>query len=196
MQLEADPIVAHPRARVFVAYRDHLPELTRFLPEVHSVRVVSRREEGHVVKLVNEWRAHGPIPEPVARLLGDSLLRWHDEARWDEERWLCTWHIRSEAFPEAIRCEGENRFVALSGERTRVQIVGELDIDLRRMAALPKALAAPLAQRIEHYIVRQVTQNFLGVAEAVDRFLGASGERTPSEEAPTDPGAAPLPGPE
>ncbi len=188
MQLEADPVVPFSRERVFRAYRDHLPALVSYLPHVRSVHVESREEEGALVHLVNIWRAAGPIPEPIAKLLGEDILGWHDHATWDGSRWVCTWRIRSHALPEAVRCEGENRFVAIDAMRCRVQITGTLDIDLRRVTRLPERIAAPLARRIERYIVRQVAQNFLGVAEAVGRFLRAE-PPSGSEEAPTDPGA-------
>src|SRR5260370_28178002 len=62
MALHADARLPFSRELVFVAYRDELPKLLPYLPNVRRIEVTSRKENGPVVELVNEWRGGGGIP--------------------------------------------------------------------------------------------------------------------------------------
>src|SRR5215472_15564287 len=76
MELHADARIPFPRDRVFTAYRDHLPDLLPYLPNVKRVEVKSREEKGHIVNLVNEWQGGGEIPAAVRAIIGDSMMGW------------------------------------------------------------------------------------------------------------------------
>ena len=58
MEILASSTVRHPRERVFRAYRDELPKIAAYMPNVKQV-VVQRREEGPGwVKLHNVWQSN------------------------------------------------------------------------------------------------------------------------------------------
>ncbi len=177
MKIEADAVIEQPRDVVFRAYRDGLGALVEHLPRVKRVEVESRKESGLVVELVNVWYGSAAIPSVAEKIL-PPVLSWHDYARWDEETWTATWRLESHVFPEAVTCYGENRFIALAGRRTRVEISGEIRIDLSKMKVLPELVAGPVGATIERFLARQITPNLLAVSDAIEDYLEAMGRPT------------------
>ena len=183
MRIEADAVIRHPRARVYAAYRDELLWVVEQLPRVKEIVVQERRQQGSIVHLVNLWKGSAAVPAAAEKVL-PSTVSWQDHAVWDESLWSCRWHIDSQVFPEAVRCSGENTFVDL-GDRTRVEIRGEIHIDLGRVRVVPDLVASPIASAVERFLVRQITPNLVTVGEALDEYLS----RTPAAPPPTIPTA-------
>ena len=65
MRIEADVVIPFPREAVFRAYRDELPQIAAFIPNVRSIEVRARSEEGSIVTLHNVWHGGGDIPAAV-----------------------------------------------------------------------------------------------------------------------------------
>lgn len=173
MKIESDAVVPFRLPEVFRAYRDNLPELVEYLPNVKSIEVESRTEDGSVVKLVNVWHAGGDIPVSIRKFLGENMLSWHDYATWDEAGWTCHWTIETHSFREAVQCTGENRFVELDGDRTRLEIKGDLRIDLKKVRGVPSMVAGSLGRTVEQFLVKQITANLGDVSDGLSRYLGA-----------------------
>ena len=91
MKVDVTIDISHPRDRVFQAYRDKLPELVSYLPNVRGIQVKERREEGGKILLVNRWQGGGDIPAVARSFISANLLEWDDYATWDPERWTCHW---------------------------------------------------------------------------------------------------------
>ena len=111
MQLHADARIPFPRETVFAAYRDDITRLLPFLPNVRAIEVKSRRDDGLRVEMVNEWRGGGDIPAAVRAVLGESVLSWTDYASWDGRTFSCAWRTETQAFGDAMKCQGQNEFV-------------------------------------------------------------------------------------
>lgn len=170
MRIEADAVIDHSREVVFRAYRDQMPMLVERLPKIKQLEVESREQISHSeVKLVNIWYGSAKIPAIAENVL-PPVLSWHDFAEWDERSWSAKWRLESHAFPEAIRCQGHNRFFDLGG-RTRVEIDGELQIDLSRVRLVPELVASSVARAVERFIVRQITPNLISMSEALSDHL-------------------------
>ena len=170
MRIEADAVVDFPREAVFRAYRDELPAIVEGLPRVREIVVEKRVEDGPVVDLVNLWKGSARVPAAAEKVL-PPMVSWHDHVRWDERKFGCEWRIESHVFPEAVRCSGENRFVDLGG-RTRVEVRGEIRIDLSKVRVVPDLVASPIASAVERFLVRQIAPNLLAVGEALSEHLG------------------------
>ncbi len=175
MRVEADAIVPFPRLRTFLAYRDEMPAFVRFLPNVKRIVVEERDETPDEVRLRNVWHGGGEVPAAFRAFISEDVLSWTDHARWREGDWLCTWRLETHALREAVRCEGTTRFVELSGDRTRVEIRGELAIDLARVPGIPSFLAGSLGRKVEQFLVKQITPNLTGVTDALTRHLNEAG---------------------
>jgi len=174
MRIESDSVLHHPRERVFATYRDALPALVAYLPNVRSMEVVERGVDGPIVRLHNVFHGASELPPAIARHLEDRVLSWEDTAVWDEEHWTCDWTIRTRALSEAVRCSGRTELVDLGEGRTRLQASGELTIDLARLRVMPAFLAGSLGRTVEAFLVRHVGANLAMMAEAIDAYLADS----------------------
>ncbi len=175
MRIEADSIVPFVRPRTYAAYRDEMSQFVRYLPNIQGIDVEERSEADGVVRLRNVWHGGGEIPLALRGIVKGDMLSWTDHATWLSSDWLCEWRIETHALSEAVRCEGSTRFVELPGDRTRLEIRGELSIDLGRLRAVPTFLAGSLGRKVEQFLVRQITPNLTGVSDALTKHLLANG---------------------
>lgn len=175
MRIEADSVLPFSRERVFRAYRDELPDFTSYLPNVRAIEVKSRKEQGSIVELHNVWHGGGDIPAPVVKLLGDSKLSWDDFAKWNADEHIVEWNIRTSVFTEAVTCGGKNTFVELGPDRTRLEIHGDISIDVKKVKGVPSFLAGSIGKTVENFLVKQITANLTSVSDALTRYLQTKG---------------------
>jgi len=170
MKVEADTFIDFPRELVFRTYRDRLPELVPHLPNVKEIRVESRSDEGPISQLVNRWEANADVPKMARSVVKPEMMVWLDHARWDEAAWTCDWRIEHATFREQVHCQGRNHYVA-DGDRTRLEIRGEISVDATRIPGVPRMLAGTLAPVIERFIVQTIRPNLVSTADGVQAFL-------------------------
>jgi uncharacterized protein YndB with AHSA1/START domain len=175
VRIEADFVLMFPRERVFRAYRDELLELARYLPNVRSIEVRSRQESGTIVTLHNVWNGGGEIPAAVRKVVDESMLSWEDYATWDAAGWTCEWTIRTHAFTEAVTCGGKNTFVELGADRTRLEVRGDISIDVTKIRGVPSFLAGSIGKTVESFLVKRITENLRSVSDALAQYLQSSG---------------------
>lgn len=173
MRIEADSIVPFARARTYAAYRDEMDQFVRYLPNIQGIDVEERTEADGVVRLRNTWHGGGEMPAALRAVVKAEMFSWTDYATWISSDWLCEWRLETHSLSEAVRCDGTTRFVELAGDRTRLEIRGELSIDLSRLRAVPSFLAGSLGRKVEQFLVRQVTPNLTGVGDALTKHLEA-----------------------
>jgi hypothetical protein len=172
MRIEADSVLRHPLDAVFAAYRDDLTAFVEYLPNVRHIEIIARADDGDVVRLHNRWHGATELPQALASRLEARFLSWDDYAVWDARTHVCEWTIHPLALREAVRCRGQNVFVELGGERTRLEIRGELSIELERVPAVPAFLAGSLARTAESFLVRQIAANLASMSDALAAYLG------------------------
>ena len=129
MRLDVSVDIPFSRAQVFATYRDKLPDLVPYLPNVRGITVVSRADEGAVTRLLNRWKGGGEIPAAVRKFLSEDLLEWDDHAIWDQDKFTTQWRTVVPAFKDAVDASGWNYFEELGPKSTRYKIVGELKVD-------------------------------------------------------------------
>lgn len=174
MQIHSEARIAHPRDRVFAAYRDQLCDLVPYLPDIKDIVVHDRKEEGSKVTLHNEWVADTEIPRAIRAIVRPEHLRWDDYAEWDEDAYSCAWHLKTRAFTDALTCSGRNLFYD-DGGSTRVVLTGELSLDLRRVRGVPRIGARTMGTMLEKFVVAMITPNLQRVNSALQPFLDAQG---------------------
>lgn len=170
VKIEADAEIPFPRDVTFRVYRDELPRLVEFLPNVRRIEEKSRRREGALSYVENVWHGGGEIPAAARVMLNESMLSWTDHATWDDDAWACRWRIETHSFREAVSCSGENRFFEGAGG-TRFEIRGTLDIDAGRVRGVPKLLAGSVNRSIADLLVKKITPNLIEVSRGLTRFL-------------------------
>ena len=170
MDLTADANLPFPRDVVFSAYRDKLLDLVDFLPNIRRIEVKSRKDEGGIVSLVNEWHGGGEIPAAARVVLAESMLSWTDYAEWNSDSFTCKWRIETHSFKDAIDCHGENRFVDVDG-KTRLEIRGTLTIDAKKVKGVPKLLSKSVSKTVEDFLLKKITPNLIEVSDGLRRYL-------------------------
>lgn len=165
-----------PRARAFAFYRDALPSLVANLPNVRSIEVLERREVPEGFRLKNLWHGGGDIPAAVRKFISQDLLSWEDDALWNSEAFTCAWRQEVPAFREAVKSSGLTHYEEPSPGRTRLRMVGTIEVDARQVKGVPRLLAAPVGPLIEAFLMTQIRPNAAAVAAAVEKhLLGSEG---------------------
>ena len=172
MELRADVKIPFPRAAVFAAYRDKMPDLLEYLPNVRKIEVRKREDQGSVVKLENYWKGGGDIPAAARAFVSEAMLSWMDFATWNDDTFTCEWRIEPGAFTEAIDCKGRNRYTEQDGH-TQVEIRGALDIDPKKLKGVPGFMSARIAKAVEELLISKIQPNLVGTADAIAKYLVA-----------------------
>ncbi len=173
MRIDVSVDMPYPLKDVFVAYRDHLPELVPYLHNVRAITVQSRTEEGGRVKLLNRWKGGGEIPSVVRKFISQELLEWDDHAEWDEAAMICHWRTVVPAFKDAVDARGRNLFTAKGPSVTSYTIEGELTVDAAKVKGVPRLLAGTVSPAVEAFLVAAIKPNLVSVAKGVEKFLAA-----------------------
>lgn len=171
MRIEADSILPFSRDVVFRAYRDDLPKVVEFLPNVRSIEVKSREENGAITKLFNVWHGGGGIPAAARSLLDEKALSWDDHAVWDQAQHRCDWTIHTHAFTDAVSSKGQTLLIELAPERTRIELRGDFSIDLKKVRGIPSFLAGSVGKAVEGFLSKQITANLTSTTDALSRYL-------------------------
>lgn len=171
MRIQADSLLRHRRDAVFEAYRDGLGALVAHLPNVRSVELIDRQVDGPVVRVHKLWHGALELPANLSTKLDQRFLSWDDRATWDPRTWSCEWVIEPHILREAVVCRGRTDFVDLDGARTRIELTGDLQIELAKVRGVPSFLAASLARTAERFLVRAVLSNLESVSEALEATL-------------------------
>jgi hypothetical protein len=170
LEIKSESKIHYPRERVWLAYRDRLPEIAKYNRDIKEILVLSRTESGPIVELHNEWASAAEVPPVASKLLRPEQLRWDDFARWDGDTYVCDWTIRTRAFTDAVTCVGRNAFLE-DGDGTRVVLTGDFAIDLNEIPGVPKFLASTIAPQVEKFIVSLITPNLERINESLEKFL-------------------------
>ena len=171
MKLEADARIAFPRPVVYSAYRDRLPEMLPYLPDIKAITVKSREElEGGITKMLNLWEAQSEVPKVAQRIITPDMMAWDDHATWNQNDWTCDWQIKTRLFTDNVNCGGHNEYVE-DGDGTILKIRGNLDVDLKGIPGVPSFLAGTVKPHIEKFIVDLLTPNLVSIADGLEKFL-------------------------
>jgi hypothetical protein len=171
MKLDTSVEIPFPRQRVFETYRDRLPDLLPYLPNIRGIEVTSREDQGNVVKLVNRWRGGGEIPAIARSVLSEKLLEWDDFATWDAAAFKCDWKQTVPAFKDAFRSQGLNIFTEAGPERTRLTISGDIEVDAGKIPGVPRLLKGAVGAAVETFLVATIKPNLISVSKGVERYL-------------------------
>jgi hypothetical protein len=156
---------------VYLAYRDELPQVVHYLPNVQCINVLKREVKDKTVSLHNEWVGKGEIPKVAQGIIKPEMLRWDDFAEWKDEKWLVEWNIKIRVFTDNIRCQGTNRFVEEGPSLTRVHLTGNLELSLKDIPGVPRILAGSITPQIEKFVIGLIKPNLEQVNDAIGKYL-------------------------
>ena len=171
MDLRADAHIPFPRDVVFAAYRDDITKVLAHLPNVRSIDVQSRKDDGPIAALVNVWHGGGEIPAAARAVLSESMLSWTDYATWDAGKYQCEWRIETLAFTEAVLCRGVNVFLEDGPGKTLLEIRGKMEIDAKKIRGVPGFLAGKVGRTIEDFLGGKIQPNLVETARGLTKYL-------------------------
>ncbi len=170
MDIRADLELPFPRERVWLSYRDRLDELREWLPNIKRITQRERSARDGVTHIVNEWLGGGDIPKAAQAVVSESMLRWTEHATWTDASFSVVYWTEIHAFPEAVRCTGENRFIAIEGGM-RLEMRGDITCDASKINGVPRFFAKTVAGIAEKMLVGSIQPNLLEVGRAVGKLL-------------------------
>ena len=170
MQINSESHIAHPLADVYEAYRDQLPKIAEYIPDIKEIRVQSREKSSDGVTIHNLWVAERDLPRMIKGVVKPEMMQWDDFAEWNDAENYVAWRLVIPAFKKQVQCEGRNSFFA-DGDGTRVVLTGELHIKLENVPGVPKFMAKKLAPKIEEFIVNLITPNLKQVNTSLGQYL-------------------------
>lgn len=171
MRIETASLIHHPRDVVYRAYRDELPKIADYIPDVREIRVESRREEDGVVHAHNVWISERDVPAVARAVIKPHMLAWDDYAEWEESAWEVRWRIATRFFTEHVRCSGVNRFHVVDDRTTRLEVTGDFSIDLEEIPGLPRFVARSVRPKVEEFIVSVIKPNLERTNASVQQYL-------------------------
>jgi hypothetical protein len=171
MEIRADARIPFPREIVFAAYRDEMTDLLPYLPNVRSIEIKSRKDEGPVSAFVNEWRGGGDVPAAIRAVLSESVLAWTDYATWRADAMRCDWRTETHAFTDAVTCKGQNQFLTDGEGKTLLEIRGSLEIDAKKIRGVPSFLAGKIGRTVEEFLVSKIQANLVETAKGLAKYL-------------------------
>lgn len=171
MKINSESRIAHPLAEVYAVYRDRLPEVAAFIPDIKEIRAESQEPTAAGLKRHNRWIADREIPRMVQGFIKPSMLQWNDYASWNDASTHCDWVLQIPAFPDNVSAAGRTALFA-DGSSTRIVLTGTLEIN-PNFPGLPKLVARRLAPQLEKFIVMLITPNMERVNHAIGDFLDA-----------------------
>ena len=171
MRIQSESLIRYPQEAVYLAYRDKLPDVVRYIPDIKEIIVQSREEpEEGIVKLHNIWVPDREMPPGVGKIIKKDQLAWDDFATWRDAEWCVDWVTKLRMFTQSVKCSGRNSFIA-DGDHTRVILTGELQINLKDVPGVPRLLAGRIAPKLEKFIVSLITPNLKNVNASLQNFL-------------------------
>lgn len=176
--IETTDEIAHDRETVFKTYRDELVELVPHLPDIEEITVESREEvDDNTTKLVNIWEAEPQeVPRVARSFIKPEMLKWTDYATWREDDWECDWEIEVGFLPDAVSCEGTNRYLEKDEGKTEIMIDGELSVDASKISGVPKFGSGKIGNIVENFVVKLITPNLTKVNRGIEKYLASKGE--------------------
>jgi len=152
------PVDVVERASLDPAFEERL----KTLPNV-AERTVTSREDQHDGRIhrVVRYRFTGPIPAPVIKAIGGSIISWEEIGDYDPDSHEWSFEIKPHILPGRIRCNGRYAFEA-EGDAT----LRTVDVDLK--------VSVPLVGgRVEKVIASGLRDNMNAEAELLASYVKA-----------------------
>lgn len=175
MKIESQAHIAYPRELVYATYRDELPEIVQLVRTIRKVECDRRDPVDDGVKLHNIWHANGKIPRIARGFIKSEMLMWDEDIHWQDGQFVADWNIKTRFFRKHFKCTGRNSFHEDGEGKTRVQINGELTIDLKGIKGVPRLLRPRFEKQVEKFIVMLITPNLARVNQALGEYLDSKG---------------------
>jgi hypothetical protein len=172
MEVYSAQIIDFPVDVVYPLVRDNLKELVPYMQNVKRIETESHEALGEGrIRLVNRWYAVGEIPKVVQVMIKPEMLTWLDTALWNDAEKTCQWEISTMFFRENVRCSGINYYTPQGKDKTKLEITGDLTIQVKGIPGVPRLLEKKIGSQVEKFIVKLLTPNMSSLAQGISQYL-------------------------
>lgn len=166
MYIESEDRVDHPAEEVYVLVRDRLVDLLPYLPDVESVRELSRERESETrLRVVNEWKARAVVPSIAQKFLPPDLFTWTDRALWLDDQHVVEYRLEGFGYDVA----GKNSFTA-DGDGTRLRITADITIHPEQFK-VPRLLFNKVFPAVEGAVKKALQPNLTALAKGLKQYF-------------------------
>lgn len=163
--------IAYDRATVYEVFRDKMGEVKQYLPTVKDIICESYDRDGDTVHIVNTWiAADEDIPAVASKFIKPEMLQWVDTATWHDDEHSVDWVMEVGFMSDAIDCSGTT-YYRENGDKTEVNITGELRVDAGKIPGVPRLLAGKVGSAVEAFVVKMITPNLKEANRGAEKFL-------------------------
>ena len=93
MRINSESRIHHPIDVVYKCYRDHLPQVAPYTPDIKEIIVNQREELDNGPKIHNIWVADRELPKIAQGIIKPGMMQWDDFAQWDDANRHVDWRI-------------------------------------------------------------------------------------------------------
>lgn len=175
MKIFVEDVINHPLDAVYKVQRDHMVELSDYLPNIQRIAVLEREDlpDGKV-RLLNEWKAApSEVPTMLRPFVRDEMMQWKDYALWHDAAHKCEWRLEMGFMAERVKVAGSTSYSSIDDKRTKVVISGNLEVDAKGFPGVPRMLAGRIGSEVEKFVIKMVTPNLKGVNRGIEQYLDA-----------------------
>lgn len=181
VKLDAKDVMAHPRELAWTTYRDELPGLAQYLPNIDRIEVVEREEPSPgVVRLINCWYATGDIPAVARAFVKPEMLRWTERVTWDSNTWTNHWSVEPAFFTDHVTVQGRSAYIEVGPTRCEIRIDGDLRVDVTGVRGVPRLLVGQVNKAAERLVASLVLPNMQRLNRSVAKVLDGRRAARPS----------------
>jgi hypothetical protein len=170
MKYEVVDYINFPHEDVFDTYLNHMDDVAEFLPDIKEIRVLERTEKGNKVKLVNQWVAQRDLPGFMKKFFDVKEMGWIDRAEWDISKNCVHYELEVPGLEKYVKIKGYNE-ITPDGDRTRMLISGEMQIEIEKHPAVPKLLGRGLRPKVEKFFIELIKPNLVDANRAMETYL-------------------------
>jgi hypothetical protein len=117
-------MLRQPPQRVWLALRDDLPAISRYIDGIDEIRLIERGVGADgLVRTIHEWRAAASLAAALRGKINDGALTWLERATWHPDVLESRWSVESRILGGGLVGSGTTRIEpAMGGRGSRLQL--------------------------------------------------------------------------
>ena len=163
-------IIERPIEKVVEAFRDSLPNLAPYLPNILAIETLEKRAEGEIQEIVNRWYSSWVPPAPIRKMIKIDELSWTDYATWLIPENKVVYRLVFDRLDEIVSVNGETAFFKI-GDKTQVRYTGHISVNLPKLETISSLLSRTIGDQISKMIMTVVRPNMFAVNRGVEALL-------------------------
>lgn len=174
MHLSNKEIIGRPLEQVYQLVRDDLAKLVPYMPNVNRIEVVSKKENGDVLELVNHWFAKADMPSLLKKFINPDIFSWKDTAIWRNNDHCVDYKLESFLANDLFDAHGTNTFKAIGEGKTELVVSCHITIYPEKVPGVPRLIAKQVTPAIEALLEKILAPNMTALGKGLNDYFGTN----------------------